>query len=93
MTMIALDTDQAEAAANALNTAYSNFTSTLQTLGGSVQSLASTWEGAAQAQFLSTWEQWQQSFQQALDAVTPLMDGIRREKQELEEADATSSYT
>jgi 6 kDa early secretory antigenic target len=58
-------------------------------LTGQIQSLASTWEGAASAAFQTRWQEWQAGatqVQQAMDSMGIFLDEAARTYEETEEA-------
>ena len=92
MAVIRMDVDQAETTINSFSTALSNFGSELSTLSGSVQALLGAWEGAAQRQFDSAWTDWVQRFQSAIQELDPMINGLRTERQQMIDADSSSSF-
>lgn len=92
MPKISMDTDVAQAAVQMMQQSAHALTDQLNQLAQSVEALRSSWKGNAQAEFSELWEQWRQGFAQTIEQLTPITVGVQREKEELEQADASSSY-
>lgn len=92
MAVIRMDVDQAETTINAFSTALNNFGSELSSLANSVQSLLGAWEGSAQVQFDGAWGDWNSRFQTTMQELEPMINGLRTERQQMIEADSSSSF-
>jgi WXG100 family type VII secretion target len=92
MAMIRMDVDQAEATIGSFGTAIGNLNSELSTLASAVQALLGAWEGSAQVQFDNAWFDWSSRFQTAIQELEPMMSGLRAEREQIIEADASSNF-
>ncbi len=92
MPVIRLDTDQAATTLQAMRAAQQQLGETRDRLTASIQQLDPTWESRAKLGFMTAWEEWRQGFERTLTTLEPIIIGVQREKDELEQADQSSSY-
>jgi len=92
MPIIRLDTDQAETTLQAMRAAQKQLGETRDRLSASIQQLDPTWESKAKVEFMTVWDAWRQGLERTLVTLEPIIIGVQREKDELEQADQSSSY-
>lgn len=92
MSTIRMDLDQAEQAVQVITGAHASLAESLQALTSAVQELEGRWEGNSRGKFVAAWEGWLRGYTQCLNLLEPFAAGIRREKEELAAADASSAY-
>ncbi len=93
MAMIRMDVDQAQQTIDTMRRTMEEFNSQLSSLGGSVEGLLGAWEGQAQMQFSNSWQDWRTRFQTAVNELQPMMSGLTTERQQMIEADTSSSFS
>ncbi|NTV65373.1 MAG: WXG100 family type VII secretion target [Oscillochloris sp.] len=92
MAVVRMDLDQAQQTIDTMRRTMDEFNSQLNGLSGSVNSLLGAWEGRAQAQFNSAWDEWRNRFLTAVNELQPMISGLETERREMEEADSSSHF-
>jgi WXG100 family type VII secretion target len=92
MAMIRMDIDQAQQTIDTMRRTMEEFNAQLTALGGSVDSLMGSWEGQAQVQFSSAWQDWRTRFQAAVNELQPMISGLTIERQQMIDADSSSNF-
>jgi len=93
MGIIRVTPDQLAQISSQVNSGASSIESQLASLGSTVSTLQGEWQGAAEAQFESLWQQWQKGasdIQQALTGISNLLNKAAQSYEETESAIAQS---
>lgn len=92
MPMIRMDIDQAQATIDAIRRTKEEFVQQITGLLQSVDALNGVWEGQAQIQFSGTWEDWRSRFGTTVGELEPMINGLVAERQQIIDADSSSSF-
>lgn len=92
MAMIRMDTDQAQQTIDTMRRTMEEFNAQLSSLGGSVDGLIGAWEGNAQVQFSNSWQDWRTRFTTTISELQPMIQGLTTEREQIIEADTSSSF-
>ena len=89
MARIGVQSEELRQQAGTVKVGASEVSEILSRLTGQIQTLASSWEGAASAAFQARWQEWQAGaaqVQQAMDGMGIFLDEAARTYEETEEA-------
>ena len=89
MPRIGVQSEELRQQSSAVKAGAAEVNDILGRLTGQIQSLASTWEGAASAAFQTRWQEWQTGaaqVQQAMDGMGIFLDEAARTYEETEES-------
>jgi len=90
--VITMDLAQAERTIDALRQQHGELDQALSALATNVEETRAAWQGESQARFGVAWEEWLRGVREVLATMTPLTDGIQREKDQIEQAGAAGTY-
>ena len=89
MARIGVQSDELRQQATTVKAGAAEVNDILARLTGQIQTLASTWEGAASAAFQTRWQEWQTGatqVQQAMDSMGIFLDEAARTYEETEDS-------
>lgn len=92
MGMVRMDIDQAEQTIQSFGSSRQEFLDGLQQLRSAVEQLIQVWQGAASQNFVSAFETWTADITNRIGALEPMQQGLTTEKNQIIEADQSSSF-
>ncbi len=90
--LITMDLAQAEQTIAALRQQHGELEQSINALAANIEETRAAWQGDAQARFGATWEEWLRGMRMILTTITPLADGIQREKEQIAQAAESGTY-